>query len=102
MESEDTASQQPEGSLLDRASQCPRCGGLLVLTYYQDILEDSGETTIPALRCAICGEIIDPVILANRQLPAPNLLYGTKERQYGRQIVPSTHRGTARLISRMK
>lgn len=59
-----------------------------MLTYYQDLLEDSGETTIPALRCAICGEIIDPVILANRRQPTPNLLYGTKQRKFGRQIVP--------------
>jgi hypothetical protein len=37
---------------------------------------------------AFCGEVIDPVILKNRRAPAPNLLYGTKQRKYGQRVVP--------------
>ena len=69
----------------------------MLLTYYQDIHDDTGQIDISALRCTICGEVIDPVILKNRLAPAPNLLYGTKQRKYGQRIVPidSTHNRTS-------
>jgi hypothetical protein len=60
----------------------------LLLTYYQDIHDDTGQIDFSALRCTVCGEVIDPVILKNRRGPAPNLLYGSKERKYGQRIVP--------------
>ena len=57
-----------------------------MLTCYQDILDDTGQIDISDLRCAICGDVIDPVILKNRQSPAPNLLYGTKTRKFSQQV----------------
>ena len=76
---------------------CLRCVGLLLLTCYQDIHDDTGQIDFWALRCAVCGEVIDPVILKNRRAPAPNLLYGTKGRVYSQRIVPikSTHERTS-------
>ncbi len=73
--------------------RCVRCGGLLLPTYYQDIHDDTGQIDFLALRCAVCGEVVDPVILKNRKVPAPNLYYGTKRRAYGQRVVPtkSTH-----------
>ena len=35
----------------------------------------------------MCGEVIDPLILENRRSPPPNLLYGTKQRNYAQQII---------------
>jgi hypothetical protein len=67
---------------------CLRCGGLLLPTYYQDIHDDTGQIDFMALRCAVCGEVIDPVILKNRRVPAPNLYQGTKKRVYSQRIVP--------------
>ena len=78
----------PDDDRDDTGQQCRRCGGLLLLTYYQDIQDDTGQIVFPALRCTVCGEVIDPVILKNRRAPAPNLLYGTKQRKYGQRIVP--------------
>lgn len=74
-------------------NRCRRCGGLLLPTYYQDIHDDTGQIDFLALRCAVCGEVIDPVIVKNRRAPAPNLYYGTKGRMYSQRIVPikSTH-----------
>ena len=69
-------------------TRCMRCGGLLLPTYYQDIHDDTGEIDFLALRCAVCGEVIDPVILKNRRAPAPNLYYGTKGRVYSQRIKP--------------
>lgn len=37
---------------------CSRCGGLMVIEQHADF---------PARRCVQCGEVIDPVILENRQ-----------------------------------
>ena len=41
---------------------CPRCGGLMVAEWCQDLSNNSGQ------RCVQCGELIDPVILENRRL----------------------------------
>jgi hypothetical protein len=41
---------------------CPRCGGLMVAEWCQDLSNYSGQ------RCVQCGELIDPVILENRRL----------------------------------
>ena len=42
--------------------RCPRCGGLMVAEWCQDLSDYSGQ------RCVQCGELIDPVILQNRRL----------------------------------
>jgi len=42
----------------DAVTHCSRCGGLLVTERLMDL---------PAYRCVQCGEIVDPVILHNRQ-----------------------------------
>jgi hypothetical protein len=47
-------------------STCTRCGGLLVIDFYMDLLFCIGETEFAAQRCVQCGEIVDPVILRNR------------------------------------
>ncbi len=50
--------------------QCTRCAGLRV----PEIIYDGG-TRVLALRCVHCGDIIDRVIVLNRQrrrLPDPN------------------------------
>ena len=74
-------------SRAEKTSECDRCGGLLVLTFYQDLQDDTGQIDISALRCTMCGEVIDPLILENRRSPPPNLLYGTKQRNYGQRII---------------
>lgn len=42
----------------DGVKHCSRCGGLMVTEQSIDL---------PAQRCVQCGEIVDPVILHNRQ-----------------------------------
>jgi hypothetical protein len=49
-------------------STCDRCGGLMVTDFCMDLLFCIGETEFAAKRCVQCGEIVDPVILRNRQL----------------------------------
>jgi RNase P subunit RPR2 len=75
-----SSSPQPE------ARACGRCGGLLVTEQYIDLRDDTGEIDFTALRCASCGEVVDPVILKNRQAPPPNLLYGTKARKFSQPV----------------
>jgi hypothetical protein len=45
--------------------QCGRCGGLLVREICMD-LSNSGEWEVESRRCVQCGDIVDPVIAANR------------------------------------
>jgi hypothetical protein len=46
---------------------CPRCNGLMLVERFQDVWDDAGDIHFNALHCLVCGEIIDPVIMANRQ-----------------------------------
>ena len=49
-------------------SMCTRCGGLMVQDFCLDVLGNIGESEFAAKRCVQCGEVVDPVILSNRQL----------------------------------
>lgn len=54
-------------SAVKNGSTCTRCGGLMVNEFYMDLLDSVGESKFPAKRCVQCGEVIDFVILLNRQ-----------------------------------
>lgn len=43
------------------SDRCPRCNGLMVAEGCEDVSDHTAH------RCVQCGEIIDPVILQNRQ-----------------------------------
>jgi hypothetical protein len=45
---------------IHNAGRCPRCSGLMVDEWYQDLSDYRAQ------RCVQCGEMIDPVILRNR------------------------------------
>ena len=47
---------------------CTRCGGLMVNDSYIDLLNSARESEFAAKRCVQCGEVVDSVILLNRQL----------------------------------
>ena len=55
-------------SAVPHGSICTRCGGLMVNSFYLDLLNSTGEMEIAAKRCVQCGEVVDSVILLNRQL----------------------------------
>lgn len=65
---------------------CVRCRGLMVLDHYIDLQDDTGQIGLDAWRCMNCGEVVDLVIRENRFRPAPNLIYGTKERNYAQRV----------------
>jgi hypothetical protein len=46
---------------------CGRCGGLLVGERCTDIGESLGGSWFWAMRCIQCGDLIDDIILRNRQ-----------------------------------
>jgi len=43
--------------------KCLRCGGFMVYEEYYNPQE-----TVLGMKCLICGEIIDPIILENRKV----------------------------------
>ncbi len=45
--------------------ECVRCHGLVVVDCFVD-LEGSSEAEFTGWRCVACGDISDPVIIANR------------------------------------
>jgi len=38
----------------------------MIADIYTDLLDDTGQIGITAWRCLTCGEVLDPVILSNR------------------------------------
>lgn len=48
--------------------ECVRCRGLMVEDRFVDLVE-SGQAQFGGWRCLVCGNITDPVIVANRQHP---------------------------------
>lgn len=53
---------------------CPRCNSEMAYEFFQDMWDDTGRLCFYGWRCIICGEILDPVIMSNRQSrPAPML-----------------------------
>jgi len=54
------------GHLEGQAVTCPRCDGTMIGERYTDLLDDTGQLRVNMWRCLTCGEVCDPVILANR------------------------------------
>lgn len=79
---------------LSRLSECPRCRGLLLAEHFMDLADDTGQIDFTALRCAICGEVIDPVILRNREDAPPDLLFGPRQRKFPQQALANEAIGT--------
>lgn len=54
--------------------ECTRCHGVMVPDVFEDLDDDTGALAFQGWRCLLCGEIVDPVIAANRrERPAPLL-----------------------------
>jgi hypothetical protein len=56
-----------DGSEETAAQHCERCSGLLYWTELREWDGSRGQGDHGALQCIICGNIIDPVIVKNRQ-----------------------------------
>ncbi len=46
---------------------CPRCKSGMIEETFEDLQDDTGAICFYGFRCIICGEILDPVIIANRE-----------------------------------
>lgn len=46
--------------------ECPRCQGFMTPSLFEDLHDDTGSLSFSAWRCVACGEVLDPVIAANR------------------------------------
>ena len=47
--------------------RCRRCRGLMVREQFYDMLDDSGFLSFYGWRCVCCGNVLDPLILMNKQ-----------------------------------
>ena len=55
--------------------QCQRCEGLMVSERFYDLLDDTGRLHFEGLRCLVCGEILDSLILENRTILQSTLVH---------------------------
>ena len=58
---------------MNKSPRCVRCGGKMVYESLGPYEQFTG------LKCIICGEVIDPVILQNRRLMKDGLIMISKE-----------------------
>ncbi|RMH37779.1 MAG: hypothetical protein D6690_01425 [Nitrospirae bacterium] len=65
--------------------KCPRCQGVMIQDRFGDIADDTGAIHFTGWRCVACGEIIDPVIAANRQHHQEPLL-GRSRKKFATQL----------------
>jgi hypothetical protein len=86
MESNGRSDKPPLPIPQDDEGGCTRCGGLMIMEYYLDLEDDTGQIGITGLRCTSCGDVIDSVILRNRLSPTPDLLQGVKQRKYAQRF----------------
>ena len=47
---------------------CSRCRGMMVEDHSYDFYVDYGHLSMGAWRCVSCGNVVDPLILKNRQM----------------------------------
>ncbi len=53
--------------------KCPRCAGMMFMDRLEDLQDDTGQIFFYAYHCFTCGEILDELILGNReQRPKPS------------------------------
>ena len=65
--------------------ECPRCKGVMVSDRFQDVADETGAMKFSGWRCILCGEILDPVIFANRQTHQEPLL-GRSRKKFATQL----------------
>ena len=78
MESNGRPGNSPPSRSRTGQDVCIRCMGLMVMEYYMDLLDDTGQIGVTLLRCTSCGNVIDPVILQNRLNQPPDLVHAVK------------------------
>jgi len=67
---------------------CPRCKGVMALERFCDLYDETGELCFMGWRCISCGEVVDPVIVRNRQHhPNVEAPPRSKPRRRHRQLV---------------
>ena len=49
-------------------ARCLRCKGFMVVEHCFDLLNSDGHLGFQTRRCVQCGELVDPIILRNREL----------------------------------
>ena len=47
--------------------RCQRCQGCMISDHFMDLMNVTGEMDFNGWRCLNCGNIIDPVIVRQRQ-----------------------------------
>jgi len=45
---------------------CERCGGLMVIEHFCDLMKEESRTGIDTIRCLNCGNFEDTIIRTNR------------------------------------
>ena len=64
---------------------CERCGGLQLQSHFASIQSTAGAWEYEAWHCLNCGDVVDPLILLNRQR-RPQLTGSDRVRPFGNKV----------------
>ncbi len=78
---------------------CTRCGGFMVSHWCMNVNYDAGGMEILTKRCLQCGEVIDPVILENRQNPQREIMKKKTRPLLSRPLASSKSKGSGMSCS---
>ena len=74
--------------------QCPRCQGFMVGDVWEDLRDNTGACSFTRWRCILCGEVVDPIILTNRESRPRRATHRTGENTSAPQLdwpLPASH-----------
>lgn len=54
--------------IMENDFDCRKCNGKMVHERFYDYLDETGKFRFNGWRCLVCGNIVDPVILENRNM----------------------------------
>lgn len=61
--------------------ECERCHATMLEELFEDVMADTWTLGFEGWRCPVCGNVLDPVILANRAMTQRVMAGGARRRR---------------------
>lgn len=66
--------------------ECERCHATMLAESFEDVKADTWAMSFQGWRCPVCGNVLDPVILANRTMASVAPRYSVRKRHNARAL----------------
>lgn len=66
--------------------ECDRCHAMMLEESFEDVKADTWAISFQGWRCPVCGNVLDPVILANRAVVSMVPRHSARRRHNARAL----------------